>query len=140
MKKRVVVICPGRGSYTAETLGYLKKYQATQGPFLRDLDARRTAWGEPTISELDTKEKFSPSLHTRGEHASALIYACSYSDYMSIPRDEYEIVAVTGNSMGWYLALACGGALDWEGAFHVIQTMGSMMKTDRRANYLSCCG
>ena len=25
-KERVVVICPGRGTYTKETLGYLKKY------------------------------------------------------------------------------------------------------------------
>ena len=27
-KERIVVICPGRGSYTSETLGYLKKPRA----------------------------------------------------------------------------------------------------------------
>ena len=25
-KERIVIICPGRGSYTRETQGYLKKY------------------------------------------------------------------------------------------------------------------
>ncbi|WP_141733168.1 ACP S-malonyltransferase [Oligoflexus tunisiensis] len=128
MKKRIVVIAPGRGSYTTETLGYLKKHKHPRQEFLANLDRQRQAIGEPAISELDAKEKFSPSLHTRGEHASTLIYACSYFDFMAIPRDEYEIVAVTGNSMGWYLAMAFAGALDSEGAFQVIQTMGSMMK------------
>lgn len=129
-KKRIVVVCPGRGSYTAETLGYLKKHKKPQHDFLLDLDSRRRSWGEPSITELDGLEKFSPSLHTRGEHASALIYACSYFDFMSIDRDQYEIVAICGNSMGWYLALAFGGVLNWEGAFHLIQTMGSMMKEE----------
>ncbi len=127
-KKRIVVVCPGRGSYTSETLGYLRKHTHPQAEFLRDLDMRRKAMGEPAISELDAKEKFSPSLHTRGEHASTLIYASSYFDFMTINRDEYEIVAVCGNSMGWYLTLAFAGALDWAGGYQVIQTMGSMMK------------
>lgn len=128
MKKRIVVVCPGRGSYTSETLGYFKKHNPAQFNFLQDIDQRRRAIGEPTMTELDAKEKFSPSLHTRGEHASALIYSASYFDFMTIDRNEYEIVAICGNSMGWYLALAFAGALDWEGAFQVIQTMGSMMK------------
>jgi [acyl-carrier-protein] S-malonyltransferase len=128
MKKRIVVVCPGRGSYTSETLGYLKKHKNPQTEFLNDLDQRRKAMGEPAISDLDAKEKFSPSLHTRGEHASPLIYAASYFDFQSIDREKYEVVAICGNSMGWYLTLAFGGALDWAGAFQVIQTMGSMMK------------
>lgn len=132
MKKRIVVICPGRGSYTADTLGYIKKHQARNDnqDFIDDLDKRRSAIHEPTITELDAKEKFSPALHTRGEHASTLIYACSYLDFMNINRDEYDIVAICGNSMGWYLTLAFGGVLDWAGAFQVIQTMGSMMKNE----------
>ena len=127
-KKRIVVICPGRGSYTSETLGYLKKYRQRFSEFLTDIDQRRRAIEEPTLTELDERERFSPALHTRGEHASSLIYACSYCDFMSIDRDKYEIVAICGNSMGWYLTLAFGGALNWAGAFEVIQTMGSMMK------------
>ncbi len=129
-KKRIVVICPGRGSYTAESLGYLRHHRSTLQNFIDDIDSRRRNINEPTISELDSKEKFSPALHTRGEHASPLIYACSYADFMSIDRQKYEIVAVCGNSMGWYLTLAFSGALDYAGAFQVIQTMGSMMKTE----------
>jgi acyl transferase domain-containing protein len=92
------------------------------------LDGRRSSLGEPTISELDNAQNFTPARHTRGENASTLIYACSFADFASIDREKNEIVAVTGNSMGWYLALAFAGSLDWAGAFEVINTMGSMMK------------
>lgn len=133
-KKRIVVVCPGRGSYTKDNLGYLKD-DGPMGPstplfkeFLADLDDRRRAGGDPAISELDSMAQFKPALHTRGEHASALIYACAFKDFLSINRDKYEIVAVCGNSMGWYLTLAFGQALNWAGAFHVIQTMGGMMR------------
>jgi [acyl-carrier-protein] S-malonyltransferase len=134
VKKRIVVVCPGRGSYTKDSLRYLK----TDGPmganpadfdnFLEDLDERRRAAGDPAISELDSMAQFKPALHTRGEHASTLIYACAYKDFLSINREKFEIAAVCGNSMGWYLTLAFGQALTWAGAFHVIQTMGSMMR------------
>nr|HMN68762.1 hypothetical protein [Bdellovibrionales bacterium] len=128
MKKRIVVVCPGRGSYVKETLGYLRQYGAHVGGFIRDIDQRRQAVGEPTITELDYAEIFQVALHTRGEHASPLIYACAYADFMAIDRERFEIVAVTGNSMGWYLTCAFAGALDWAGGFDVINTMGSMMK------------
>lgn len=129
-KKRIVVICPGRGTYTKETLGYLRQHGAFVQDFIRDIDQRRKELGEPSITELDSMETFTPALHTRGEHASSLIYACSYTDFMAIDREKFDIVAVTGNSMGWYLALAYGGALDWEGGFKVVNTMGSMMKKE----------
>ncbi len=133
-KKRLIVVAPGRGSYTAETLGFLKKHKSPQAGFLADLDGRRRAIGEPTISELDNAAKFSPSLHMRGEHASPLIYACAYHDFMALLSDEnkekYEVVAICGNSMGWYLAMAFAGALDHASSFQLIQTMGSMMKTE----------
>lgn len=127
-KKRIVVVCPGRGSYTKETLGYLKQYGDHIRDFINDIDERRRSLNEPTITELDSAEVFKPNLHTKGEHASPLIYACAYADFMAINRERYEIVAVTGNSMGWYLTLAFGGSLDWVGGFNVVNTMGSMMK------------
>lgn len=128
-KERIAVICPGRGSYTKDTLGYLKPYHSQIADFLQDIDSRRLEINEPTISELDNAQTFQPALHTKGEHASPLIYACSYADFQAIDRNKYEIVAVTGNSMGWYLTLAFAGALDWACAFNVINTMGSMMKS-----------
>ena len=38
------------------------------------------------------------------------------------------VVAVTGNSMGWYIALAVAGALTEDNAVALINTMGSMME------------
>lgn len=130
MKKRIVVICPGRGSYTKDNLKYLSQFGGHVGGFITDIDERRRHLGQPTISELDNDPVFKPAVHTRGENASALIYACAYADFMAIDRSKYEIVAVTGNSMGWYLALAFAGALDPAAAFDVINTMGSMMKDE----------
>ncbi len=131
-RERVVVICPGRGTYTKETLGYLKKYRPQQNQqynqFFDLLDQKRQALGVPTLSDLDNEPVFKPGLHTKGEHASALIYACSFADFMSLDREKFDVVAVTGNSMGWYIALAVAGALDANSAFEVINTMGSMMK------------
>jgi [acyl-carrier-protein] S-malonyltransferase len=130
MKKRIVVVCPGRGTYTKETLGYFRQFGKHAQDFLKDIDSRRKALGEPTITELDSADTFRPQVHTKGEHASSLIYACSYADYTAIDRERFEIVAVTGNSMGWYLACAYGGSLDWANGFDVINTMGSMMKNE----------
>lgn len=128
MKEKIVVICPGRGSYTKETLGYLQKYRPGIDGLLRELDERRRGTGQPTVSELDNDPAFKVNVHTKGENASILIHACAAGDFLAIDRDRYEIVAVTGNSMGWYITLALGGALDVNGAFDVINTMGSMMK------------
>lgn len=130
MKKRAVVICPGRGTYVKETLGYIRQHGAGVADFINDIDARRAKLREPTITQLDYADTFQPALHTRGENASSLIYACAYTDFMSIDREKYDIVAVTGNSMGWYLTLAFAAALDRAGSFEVINTMGSMMKEE----------
>src|SRR5690606_37317162 len=99
-KKRVVVICPGRGSYTKETLGYIKRLRSTIAneerrdtfeKFLIDIDERREQMGDPRITELDLAAAFRPNIHTKGEHASALIYACAFGDFLAINRDRYDI-------------------------------------------------
>jgi acyl transferase domain-containing protein len=91
------------------------------------LDALRKAQGQITISELDGAEKYSPSLHLPGDNASLLIYACALADFAAIDRERFDIVAVTGNSMGWYLALACAGILEFEGGARLVNSMGSLM-------------
>jgi len=78
---------------------------------------------------LDQMPSYNMRLHTSGENASSLIYACSKADFAAIDTDEYDIVAITGNSMGWYIALAVAGALDEQGSIELINTMGSMMKS-----------
>jgi acyl transferase domain-containing protein len=95
--------------------------------FLEPIDQGRRSLGFPTIQELDEAAVFKPQLHTLGEHASPLIYACSSTDFFELNTDEYEVVAVTGNSMGWYTTLALASALRDQGGFELIQTMGSMM-------------
>ena len=103
-KKRAVVICPGRGTYNKEELGYLQRLHADKTEIVSVVDNYRQSQGQVSIAELDGMEQYNMRLHTAGENASALIYACALADYQSINRDEYDVVAVTGNSMGWYIA------------------------------------
>jgi acyl transferase domain-containing protein len=127
MKKRALVICPGRGTYNATELGYLKTYHAARQDIIAAVDAVRTAKGQATVSQLDAADKYAPSVHMTGDNASALIYACAMSDFAAIDREQYDIVAVTGNSMGWYLALACAGIVDLAGGARLVNNMGGVM-------------
>lgn len=127
LKKRALVICPGRGTYNKEDLGYLQRLHPDKISIVENIDAYRKLKGQVSIHDLDTAEQFNMRMHTAGENASALIYACAISDFQSINDDEYEVVAVTGNSMGWYIALAAAGALNPSAAIELINTMGSMM-------------
>ncbi len=127
MKQTALVVCPGRGTYNAAELGYLKKHHAGGGKMVARLDAMRRDAGQVTISELDSAERFSASTHMTGDNASLLIYACALADFAAIDPDRYDIVAVTGNSMGWYLALACGGVLDFDAGARLVNNMGGLM-------------
>lgn len=122
-----VVVCPGRGTYNASELGYLGRHFPDTG-LLAAFDRQRAEAGQETLSALDGAERFSMASHTRGDNASGLIFAASYGDFLSIDRDQIDIVAVTGNSMGWYTALACGGALPATDGFRVANTMGTLMQ------------
>ena len=126
-KERIVIICPGRGTYTRDTSGYLTAFGTSAKNQISYMDDQRKLVGNPTLTELDSKP-FKAKIHMSGEHASPLIYACSLSDFHSIDKEKYEIVAITGNSMGWYSALALSGALTHEDAYSLISAMGSMMK------------
>ena len=126
-RERLLIVCPGRGTYTQAEWGSLTRY-AGGAEWLARFDARRREAGLPTLTELDAERPFRSRLHGRGEHAAPLIYACALADLLAIDRDRYEIVAVTGNSMGWYIALAVGAALEQEDAFELIGTMGQMMQ------------
>ncbi|MEE9432713.1 MAG: ACP S-malonyltransferase [Sphingorhabdus sp.] len=126
-KETALVICPGRGTYNAPELGYLQRYHGGGGELTARLDTLRRQLGQPTISQLDGAEKFSPSVHMTGDNASLLIYACALADFAAIDRERFDIVAVTGNSMGWYLALACGGVLDFDGGARLVNIMGGLM-------------
>ena len=123
--KTAVVICPGRGTYTKTELGYLERHFADRA-LLAYFDEARASLGQETLSALDGASTYSVAKHTRGDNASALIYAATLGDFRAI--DGVDVVAVTGNSMGWYSALACGGALSAEAGFEVVNTMGTLMQ------------
>lgn len=125
-KETAIVICPGRGTYNQTESGYLAKHHKLDGDFVSEVDLYRKTQHQIPVSELDS-EPWKLNLHGTGDNASALIYACALSDFRAIDRERFEIVAVAGNSMGWYLALACAGALNPRNAIHLINTMGTMM-------------
>jgi len=123
-RQKALIVCPGRGTYGKAELGYLKRFHANRGDLVTSFDRLRAERGQPTISELDGAERFSPALHTRGDIASPLIFAASYADFLAIDCERFEIAAVTGNSMGWYTALAVAGAVGAEQGFRIIDAMG----------------
>lgn len=118
---RVMLLCPGRGSYQKAQLGSL------QGPsaVIDWLDAYRASLGRPTIREMDAAKRFSGKLHVAGENASVTTFGASLADIERIDPDKADIVCVGGNSMGWYTALFAAGALDLPSAARLVETMGS---------------
>ena len=123
-KQAALVICPGRGTYGKAELGYLHRLHTDKADLLATVDRLRRRRGQPTITGLDGAERFSPALHTRGDIASPLIFTSSYADFLAIDRSRFDLVAATGNSMGWYSTLAVAGAVDLEHGFSIIDAMG----------------
>jgi acyl transferase domain-containing protein len=123
-REAALVVCPGRGTYGKAELGYLKRHHAERADLIAGFDRIRSDRGQPTLSELDGADRFSPALHTRGDIASPLIFAASYADFLAIDRSRFDVAAVTGNSMGWYTALAVAGAVGPEHGFGIVDAMG----------------
>ena len=128
MTRTAVVICPGRGTYNKPELGYLHRHHSNRMELFREFDAIRAETGQEAVTALDGASRFSVSKYSRGDVASPLIYAASLADAQALAGD-IEVVAVTGNSMGWYIALAAAGALSPENGFRVVNTMGTLMQT-----------
>ena len=127
-KEKVVVVCPGRGSYSRDSSGYLNQHLSKKSKnSIELLETNRNKEKLIGPLELDATP-FKSRVHLKGENASILIYACSLNDFLSINQNKYDIVGIAGNSMGWYSALALGGSLESQHAYELINTMGSMMK------------
>ncbi|MBO9436259.1 ACP S-malonyltransferase [Ruegeria sp. R13_0] len=127
MTRTAVVICPGRGTYNKPELGYLHRHHADKMSMFQRFDALRAEAGQEGVTTLDGAARFAVSTYSRGDVASPLIYAAALADAQSL-ADDIEVVAVTGNSMGWYIALAAAGALSAENGLRVVNTMGSLMQ------------
>jgi len=129
-RETAVVIAPGRGTYGKPELGYLNRWHADKAAFLAGVDAHRAANGRIPVTELDSALTYAAAKHASSENASALIYACALADFASIDTDRFDVVAITGNSLGWYLALAAAGALGPAGAITLVDTMGALMEAE----------
>ncbi|CUH86693.1 malonate decarboxylase, epsilon subunit [Phaeobacter sp. CECT 5382] len=127
MTRTAVLICPGRGTYNKPELGYLHRHHADKAALFASFDAARATLGQEEVTALDGATRFSVSKYSRGDIASPLIYASAVADAQSLAED-IEVVAVTGNSMGWYIALAAAGALTPQHGFDLVNTMGSLMQ------------
>jgi len=123
--RRALIVCPGRGSYDRSSLGSLQDRSPAAAQILQRCDAYRSSMGRKTITELDTAESYRSTLHVAGENASLLTFAAGLADLAELDTDRYEVVGVTGNSMGFYTALAASGALTLDQAIELVETMGA---------------
>ena len=126
-KPTAVLFCPGRGSYTKSELGFVgQTIQA--GPVADALAAADRARGErgrPTVTAIDGADRFRPSQHLDGENAAELIYFGTMAHVERL-RDRYEVLAVAGNSLGWYTALPASGALDPTSGWRLVAALAAL--------------
>jgi [acyl-carrier-protein] S-malonyltransferase len=128
-KPTAVLLCPGRGSYTKDELGFVGR-TVRPGPVADALaacdDWRRSQDRQP-LTAIDGADKFRPGLHLDGENAAELIYFGTMAHTEQL-RERYDIVAVAGNSLGWYTALPASGALDPTSGWRLVATMAALQK------------
>ncbi|MBB6426224.1 ACP S-malonyltransferase [Sphingopyxis sp. JAI128] len=129
-RKTALVVAPGRGTYGKGELGSIGRLHGARfAAQIANFDAQRRDRGQSTVTELDGADRFSVSTHMRGDVAAPLIYSATALDWLSIDRDTFDVVAVAGNSMGWYSALALGGAVSIEDGFRIANAMGLNSQT-----------
>jgi acyl transferase domain-containing protein len=127
MKPTAVLFCPGRGAYGRDELGFLAR-TLQPGPVaaaLQACDEQRQAQGRPALSALDGAAAFRPGLHLDGQNAAELIYFSTMAHVERL-RERFDIVAVAGNSLGWYTALPASGALDPLAGWRLVATMAAL--------------
>jgi acyl transferase domain-containing protein len=124
-----VLFCPGRGSYGRAELGSIRRH-LRPGPVadaLAEADQARAAEGRPTVSALDAADGFRPGLHLEGRNAAELIYFATMA-WLEQARERYEIVAVAGNSLGWYTALSAAGAMTPRDGWALVAAMARLQQ------------
>ncbi len=124
-----VLFCPGRGSYGKGELGFLaSQLQAGEvQEALAEVEGRRQQAGLPSLLELDGAKSFRPSQHLEGRNASDLLFFSTLAHAQRL-REKYEIIAIAGNSLGWYTALAAAGSLSVLDGWQLVSTMARMQE------------
>ncbi len=120
---RAAAVCPGRGAYTSASLGSLP----AERPLVRRAEELRAQAGLESLLALDGAERVDPPRHLRPANASPLTFLASLLDAETAAAD-HEVVAIVGNSMGWYTALALAGALPFDHAFRLVQEMALLQE------------
>ena len=142
--KRALVVCPGRGSYGAQQLGTIARLadrhaqtgQLGPAPWRPTLDLADdwcVAHGLPGISVLDAMPRFRPSQHARADLSSLLTTTLTLLDYQSRltgpdAAEPWRPVAVIGNSLGWYSALAVAGAISFVDTLRIVAATGGYQR------------
>lgn len=121
--KRAALVFPGRGSYTAASLGSLP----ADDSLVHRVEELRRGYDLPSLLELDRATRFDPKLHLLPANASPLIFLTSLVDLAATPEGVDPVVAI-GNSMGWYTALTAVGALSLEDGYRLIQEMSLLQQ------------
>lgn len=124
-----VLFCPGRGSYGRGELGSIghRLRDRAVAEALAEADAVRAAERRPTVTELDAARTFQPSRHLEGRNAAELIYFATLA-HLDDLRERYEIVAIGGNSLGWYTALAAAGACSPRDGWRLVTTLARLQE------------
>jgi malonyl CoA-acyl carrier protein transacylase len=122
-QRRAGLVCPGRGSYTAASLGSLP----LDHPFVARAEELRARYELEPLLALDGADRFDPARHLRPANASPLILVASLLDAEQALED-HRVVAVAGNSLGWYTALALAGALSFDDAYRLVQEVALLQE------------
>ncbi len=131
MKKTAIIVCPGRGTYNKTELGYLHKFHKDQTDLFNLMDNSRAFHNSKTLWDIDGAKSFTANDFYPGNVAAPLIFASTYADFKSIDYEAIDVVAITGNSMGWYSALALAEVLSIQDAVKLISSMGAQLGAGR---------
>jgi [acyl-carrier-protein] S-malonyltransferase len=124
---RCALVFPGRGSYSERTLRSIPP----EHPLLARAEALRAERGLEPLAALDRAERFSAARHLAPANAAALIYLVSMIDAEPL-LESGRCVAIVGNSMGWYTALAAAGVLSFEDGFRLVQEMALLQHDEQQ--------
>lgn len=124
---RIALVAPGRGAYTDA----VRRSLDPQDALVRRADELRRGYGLESLAELDHAERWEAARHLRPAHVSPLIHLIALRDAQRAARAA-QVVAVSGNSMGWYTALVLGGALDFDDGFRLVQELALLQEESAR--------
>ena len=137
-KPIAVVFCPGRGAYGREELSFIARHHrpGAVADALAKADAARPA--DATVTALDGAERFRPGVHLQGVNAAELIYFSTLF-HLEALRERYDVVAVAGNSLGWYTSLAASGAIDPQRGWRLVRAMAELQMDIDGGQLLTTC-